>query len=112
MNAKDPSNILVYAGGSIASDTLNNHLFCCPEETKDQWQNVFVLPVRPLVSVKTSTFLPLQIKFSLTSIYTYGAKVNTFKWSKPRRHFFIREIKHTDKENYWVIFFTVSVGSP
>lgn len=91
MNAKDPSNILVYAGGSVASDTLNNHLFCCPEETKDQWQNVFVLPVRPLVSVKTSTFLPLQIKFSLTSIYTYGAKVNTFKWSKPRRHFLLEK---------------------
>lgn len=87
MNAKDPSNILVYAGGSIASDTL----FCCPEETKDQWQNVFALPVRPLVSVKTSTLLPLQIKFSLTSIYTYGAKGNTFKWSKPRRHFLLEK---------------------
>lgn len=35
MNVKDLLNILVYVGGLIVLDILNNYLFCCFEEIKD-----------------------------------------------------------------------------
>lgn len=42
MGAKDPSNINAGEVGSTPSDTLNN---VCSEETKDRFQNFFVLAV-------------------------------------------------------------------
>lgn len=89
MGAKDPSNINAGEVGSTPSDTLNN---VCSEETKDRWQNFFVLAVYssapsppPKKTPKTSTFLLLQINLNLACIYIRKCRY-PFKWSKLHGH--------------------------